>query len=207
MSEKTWDRGDWLQTYTGVEFHPLDPRPEDIRIEDISHALSKLCRYGGHCIRFYSVAEHCVHVASKAPDSLKLVALMHDAAEAYIVDVPRPVKHLLPQYKAIEERLEAAIAVRFGLVWPFPEEIKRLDNAILADEREQNMGQPPRPWMARESLGVMLRFWPPQQAAYEFISLRSIDTVVDRDRIEILSASCHRRVARILGRWWREPVG
>lgn len=162
-------RGDWMQTYTGLEFYPLDPRVEDIRIDDIASALSKACRYSGHCIRFYSVAEHCVHIASKAPDHLKLTALMHDAPEAYLVDVPRPIKPHLPGYAEIEERLANVIALRFDLIHPLPHEVKTLDNAILDDERVQNMAQPPRPWGDHGGpLGVTLKFWTPAEAKYQF---------------------------------------
>lgn len=158
-----------MQTYTGVEFYPLDPHPEDIRLEDISAALSKICRYGGHCIRFYSVAEHCVHVASKAPDHLKLEALMHDASEGYLMDMVRPLKMCMPEYRAVEEKVERAIAHRFNLPYPHDSEVKRLDNAILMDERQQNMGTPPRPWRDHGGpLGVTLRYWNPAEASCEF---------------------------------------
>ena len=59
-------RGDWMQTHSGLRFYPLDPRPEDIRIEDIAHALPMICRFNGHCSRFYSVAEHSLNVAAFA---------------------------------------------------------------------------------------------------------------------------------------------
>jgi uncharacterized protein len=163
-------KGDWMQTYTGLAFWPLDPRADEIRILDIAQALSKLCRYGGHCVRFYSVAEHCVHVASQAPDHLKLAALMHDASEAYVIDVPRPLKSWLPGYKEIEERVEKAIAGRFNLPSPLPEEIKRLDERIIEDERMQAMSEPPRFWGHREALGVTLQFWAPPMAAAKFMT-------------------------------------
>lgn len=161
-------RGDWLQTYTGLAFYPLDPRTDDVRIEDIAHALARLCRYGGHCIRFYSVAEHCVLMAEKAPDELKLATLMHDAAEAYLVDVPRPAKAALRDYANLEASIERVIFQRFNIPFPLPAEIKALDNAIIADEREQNMNPPPQPWKHSAGLGVTLRFWDPPRAAYEF---------------------------------------
>jgi uncharacterized protein len=164
----TWHRGDWLQTYTGAAFYPLDPRAEDIRIADIASALSKMCRYGGHCVKFYSVAEHCVHVASMASDALKLTALMHDAAEAYLGDMVRPLKLQMPAYRDVEHRVEEVIAERFGLVWPFPPEIKRLDSAILEDERQQNMCAPPKAWTPRVPLGITLKFWTPAEASYQF---------------------------------------
>jgi hypothetical protein len=163
-------RGDWMQTVSGRQFWPLDPRAEEVHIEDIAGALSKLCRYGGQCLRFYSVAEHCVHVANYAPEGLKLAALLHDASEAYLSDVIRPIKSHLTNYLEIEAGLERVIAQRFGLTWPMPVEVKRLDTAILADEREQNMAAPPIPWQQNDPpLGVTLQFWVPQRAEREFL--------------------------------------
>jgi hypothetical protein len=162
-------KGDWMQTASGVEFYPLDPRPEEIHITDIAHALSMSCRYGGHCKRFYSVAEHCVLMAERAPEHLRLCALMHDASEAYLSDVIRPIKPSLTGYHAIEERMMQVIAGKFGFSWPMPAEVKRLDEAILADERDQNMTRPPRDWQLREpALGVKLRYWSPIDAAWQF---------------------------------------
>jgi uncharacterized protein len=161
-------RGEPLPTYTGGRFYPFDPRPEDVRFDDIVAALSKLCRYAGHCLKFYSVAEHCVHVASAAPADLKLAALLHDASEAYLVDVPSSVKPYLPDYVALEDRVAAAVARKFGVPHPVPELVKRLDTAIRADEVEQNMGRPAAPWLLPDPLGLTLKFWPPAQAAYEF---------------------------------------
>lgn len=158
-----------MQTYTGGKFYPTDPAIDEIRFDDISSALSKLCRYGGHCIRFYSVAEHCVHMAEKALDRFKLTALMHDASEAYLCDVPRPLKRHLENYAEIEEQLMSVIAHRFGLFFPFPAEIKQLDTAICADECEQNMARPPEVWgLTEPPLGVTLRFWGPAEAKYQF---------------------------------------
>jgi uncharacterized protein len=163
-------KGDWMQTFTGLAFWPLDPRPNEIRLLDIAHGLSKLCRYGGQCVRFYSVAEHSLLVASQAPDHLKLTALMHDASEAYLIDVPRPLKRNLDGYAEIENRLMETIAGRFGFDWPMPDEIKQLDERIIEDERQQNMSEPPRFWGHREPLGVTLQCWAPPTAAANFMT-------------------------------------
>lgn len=166
-------RGDWMQTATGRAFYPLDPQPEEIHIEDIAAALSKLCRYGGHSRRFYSVAEHCVHIADSAPDQLKLQALLHDSPEAFAQDIIRPIKPHLPGYAPIEARLARAIGTRFGVTLdPLSAEVKRLDNAILADERDQAMATPPQDWCLSEPpLGVTLQFWSPDKAEYEFLAM------------------------------------
>lgn len=163
----------WMQTLTGKIFYPLNPTPESICISDIAGALSKMCRFGGHCARFYSVAEHCVLVAAHAPQHLKLTALMHDASEAYLVDVPRPVKRQLVDYSRIETKLMRAIAARFKFEWPLPQEIKAIDTAILSDERDQNMefmDVPSRLWgNVLPPLGVKLKFWDPANANSEFL--------------------------------------
>lgn len=96
-----------------------------------------LCRYGGHCRKFYSVAEHSVYVSYCVSPASALWGLIHDAAEAFLVDVPRPVKKMLPLYREIEYRLLLCVAERFGLPAEMPDEVKRVDNGILHVEREQ----------------------------------------------------------------------
>ncbi|WP_448043765.1 phosphohydrolase [Bradyrhizobium liaoningense] len=164
-------KGDWMQTSRGKQFWPLDPRPEEVDILDIAGALSKLCRYGGQCLQFYSVAEHCVHVADYAPAKQALMTLLHDASEAYLSDVIRPIKSHLTNYLDIEANLERCIAERFGLSYPWSADVKRLDTAILADERDQAMAPPPVPWpqTTEPPLGVTLQFWTPKRARAEFL--------------------------------------
>jgi hypothetical protein len=160
-----------MQTATGRKFWPLDPCPNEVCIEDIAHALSMLCRFGGHCLRFYSVAEHSVLLARAAPVPYKLWALLHDAAEAYVTDVIRPVKPHLVGYREIEARIMRAICVRFGLHLDMPFIVKTLDNRILADERNQNMVMTSDPWInTGPPLDVTLSFWTPEEARAEFIS-------------------------------------
>jgi len=141
---------DWIQTFSGRKFHSLDPRPDDIFTEDIAHSLANLCRFNGHCLKYYSVAEHSVRVSRMLPDEFKLWGLLHDASEAYLTDLPRPVKRRLAEFNEIEERLQAAIAVRFELPWPMPDQVKHADNVLLATEARDLMAAPPEPW----NLGV-----------------------------------------------------
>lgn len=167
-------RGDWLLTFTGKQFFPMDPKPEDICIEDIAHGLSLLCRFAGQCTTFYSVAEHSLHVerAMKTDDvRMRLGALLHDAAEAYIVDIPRPVKHYLPHYGQIELNVEVAIAEKFDLYWPIKQPaIASLDNRILLDERDQIMTQSPHAWgIEGKPLGVRIHGYHPQLAESQFL--------------------------------------
>lgn len=142
----------WLQTFTGLQFWPLDPRVDQINIEDIAHALSLKCRFAGHCICFYSVAEHSYRVANviktltSNDPKLTLTALLHDAAEAYTADVVRPVKKFIKQFGKIEHNLEKVISERFNLIFPFPETIKWADTILLATESRDLMCSPPKPW-------------------------------------------------------------
>lgn len=161
--------GQWMQTFTGRPFWPLDPRPDEIHIEDIAHALSLQCRYAGHCRRFYSVAEHCVLLAIHVPPAFKLWALLHDAAEAYLTDIPRPLKGDLGGYAALEDRVMAAVCARFGLSPDMPAIVHECDGRIISDERA-NLSASVLPWSAQpEPLGVTLRYWSPEQAERAFL--------------------------------------
>lgn len=133
--------GDWMQTFTGGQFWPLDPRPEDVRIEDIAHALALENRFAGHTAEPYSVAQHSVLVRLLAgetttdPDVL-LWALLHDAAEAYLKDIPRPLKRGLGDaYKIPEAFVENCIATAFGLPTAMPALVHHCDERALATER------------------------------------------------------------------------
>lgn len=163
-------KGDWIQTYTGIAFWPLDAREEEIDILDIAHSLSMQCRFGGHCEEFYSVAEHCCHIYDLVSDKHKLWGLLHDASEAYLVDLPRPVKRSIPDYKEIENNLMKVICSKFELSEEMPAEVHEADMRILYDEAAQNMKTPPQPWDDRiEPFGIKLQFWSPQRAKEEFI--------------------------------------
>lgn len=159
-------RGNWIQTFTGRQFFPLDPRPEDIDVYDIAHALSQLCRFGGHVRQFYSVAEHCVLLSHAVPPPFALWALLHDASEAYCVDLPRPIKYMLPEYRQMEDMILVAIAKRFQLNETcIPSLVNEYDARILMDERAALMGPPPAPWSgAAEPLGVQIEGWWPGKA-------------------------------------------
>src|SRR5690349_636686 len=121
MSAEMWLRGSWMQTFTGRQFYPLDPRLDEIDPLDIAHALSMICRYGGHTKHFYSVAEHCLLMSHAVAPEYALWALLHDATEAYVGDMVRPLKHHMPDYRQIEDNLMEVIAERFGLSgWTMP---------------------------------------------------------------------------------------
>lgn len=132
---------DWIQTFTGKKFYPLEPKMEDICIEDIAHSLSMQCRFNGHCKQFYSVAQHSVAMVNcwfPKPSQKKFAryALLHDASEAYLSDIPRPIKHL-PEfsfYRDAEKKLQEMIYIKFGLNPVEPTEIKSADWEILCEE-------------------------------------------------------------------------
>lgn len=163
----------WIQVRSGERFYPLQPSPDDVSIGDIAHSLSMQCRYNGHCIRFYSVAEHSVLLSHTVDPEHARWALMHDAAEAYVGDMVRPLKYEMATFMMAEENLETVIAAKFGLSWPMPAQVKEHDTRIVVDEREQNMAFSRQPWPLLEGflpLGVKLNCWSPAKAAAEFMS-------------------------------------
>lgn len=126
-------------TPTVQKFYFLNPRQEDIKAYDIAHALSLQCRFGGHCADFYSVAEHSVIVAEEVEkfDSRPVTlmgALLHDAEEAYLPDIPRPIKRLMPEVQKIYKRLNKAIVRRFRLEEANWELIKNVDRRLCITE-------------------------------------------------------------------------
>lgn len=120
---------------SGYFFDVLNPDKKLITPEVIAKALSKLCRYGGHCPEFYSVAQHSV-ICSYEPGTPKdqMEFLMHDASEAFVADLPRPIKNLLPNYKVIEDNLLNEIFNKFKLSFPLSESVKAVDDRVLIRE-------------------------------------------------------------------------
>lgn len=112
----------------------FEPTLDMICIEDIAHALSNQCRFGGHLPEFYSVAQHSFICSQKVGDEYKLQALLHDASEAYLLDIPRPIKQRLRNYKEIEEKLMTLIGEKFGVKYPLEKPVKQIDNELLEFE-------------------------------------------------------------------------
>ena len=164
---------DWIQTFTGRQFWPLEPRTEDVAIVDIAHALSNICRYTGHVREFYSVADHSIRVSEIVPPEDALWALLHDAAEAYICDVARPVKRYPgfgELYRQIESRLMLCICDTFGLPAEEPASVKRADNILLHTERRDLMARAPQPWRdAHEPLPDVIVPRSPKLAETDFL--------------------------------------
>lgn len=138
MSVTSFANPGCMQTYSGKTFLPLDPRSEDVDIEDIAHSLAMQSRFTGHAKAYYSVAQHCV-LASIYCESDPLWALLHDASEAYLGDIATPIKRCLHQVRGIEEKLHQAVAAAFGLPWPMPYAVKEVDLRMLATERRDLM--------------------------------------------------------------------
>jgi 5'-deoxynucleotidase YfbR-like HD superfamily hydrolase len=123
-----------LRTFTGKELDVAHLRPQDIDLRDIAHALAKICRYGGHSLRHYSVAEHSLNVTAMVDAPYKREALLHDGAEAYLGDLVAPVKRLVPEFVLLESRVQLAIATRFNLslspLVTTPAQVIKADNVI-----------------------------------------------------------------------------
>lgn len=128
--EGLYVRSGIISTYTGKYLDTRDPQPDQICIEDIAHQLSMQPRFGGRLQDYYCVAQHSIECALLLPMELSLAGLLHDASEAYICDIPSPIKSELPEYYSIEERIMNAISFKFGVMFDDPE-IKRIDKHML----------------------------------------------------------------------------
>ncbi len=168
--------GDWMPTFTGRRFWILDPRPGDIEIEDVAQGLSRTNRYCGATLGEvgYSVAQHSVEVSRLVRPERRLAALLHDAPEAYVCDVITPLKDLLGvTYSAIEDRIMAAVASRFGFAWDSPvrAEVKYADNVLLATEvRDLLPFGMIRIAVAEPPLLYRLAPWPAAEAKEKFLA-------------------------------------
>lgn len=165
----------YIRTYTGEWINPLEPELDLIHIEDIAHALSNSCRFTGHVLKFYSVAQHSVHVAALLEpngERAQWDGLLHDASEAYLSDIARPVKRhpdISKVYDEAENRLMDTIAEKYGFTWPMPEEVKWADDVMLrTEQRDLMLGATSEgdfrngiidPWTPEEAEDVFLRYF------------------------------------------------
>jgi len=168
------DEKDFIETYTGKQFYFLDPKPEQICIADIAQALSLNCRFSGHVKKFYSVAEHSVILAnlvySKTNDKEEAFsALLHDASEAYLTDIPRPIKPHLFNYMEVERVVQSTIEKAFG-AQPISELTHHLDQNILGTEAKQLYLNPPDWAEQYDEVDVQVQCWPPDMARRRFLS-------------------------------------
>lgn len=171
--------GPYIQTVSGRRFNPLDPDPSEIDIGDIAQALANQCRFGGHAHSYYSVAQHSCLVSDLVEERggdecATLWALLHDASEAYLVDLPHPLKHrseLGRLYAVAEDRLQAAICERFDLPPEPPPLVKQVDRALLATER-RDLASIAWHWPELdgfEPLDLQIEPWAPERARDEFL--------------------------------------
>lgn len=169
---------DWMMTFTGRQVFPLAVKPEDVCIEDIAHATAMQCRYNGHVNRFYSVAEHMLHIsAALFQDTgdrvLALQGLLHDANETYTGDMIRPVKNslkaALANWKQIEDGNERAIMAALNVPYPLDPRVKEYDYRIIVDEKEALFG-PAKPWgWDHKALDVVIRGYMPDEAKHLYL--------------------------------------
>jgi hypothetical protein len=166
------DVGPSIMLQSGAWFDFVSPNTSPFTIEDIAHGLAHICRYSGQCKGFYSVAEHSLLVSEMAT-GFELEALMHDAAEAFLGDITRPLKQMLPDYKRIEAEVERAIFSRFGMQTPLPREVKQADLRVLAAEQRQIMPRGTDDWLRGQDVvpaPVVVRNLPPEAAKREWLA-------------------------------------
>ncbi len=169
--------GSSILTHSGQLFDYANPDPATITIEDVAHGLSNFCRYVGQCDPFYSVAEHSVHVSRILQPQYAMWGLLHDASEAYIGDVAKPLKNMLPDYMVIEQRVEHCINTALGLKGPMPPIVKMADIHMLNCEQMQIMPPCDDVWMTPELRTeldrlfpkIIVRCWPPAVAKKMFL--------------------------------------
>jgi hypothetical protein len=175
--------------HSGAEFDFRNPQASPFTIEDIAHGLSMLCRYAGQCRIFYSVAEHCLLVSDMVPEHA-FAALMHDAAEAFVGDITRPLKQMLPQFKNVEHLVEEAIFLRFGVPRPMPAAVKQTDLAVLAAEQEQLMPPDTNRWAVVAGIvpaPIHVRGLAPREAEQAFLErFAELDMRNRRPRISLV---------------------
>lgn len=162
----------WIQTFSGRRFNPTNPHVDAIVIQDIAHSLSMQCRFSGHCKKFYSVAQHSVLVSHICDRADALWGLLHDASEAYLVDIPRPLKRSgkFEEYRKMETVMTRAICKRFGLPESEPPSVKKADTILLATEARDLMAPLRSDWIQpEEPLPFKIEAWDHQTAKNNFM--------------------------------------
>jgi len=169
MQERT--DHNYIETYTGKRFWPLNPIAADVDIIDVAHALSNKCRYTGHTRHFYSVAQHSYLISLNVPTHYALEGLLHDACEAYLPDLAYPLRGAFDGFAEAEEAVHQAIAERFNLIYPWPKEIKAVDRKITRDEARHLMHTQGRYWPgSTDPLGVIISHWTPEHSERRFLT-------------------------------------
>lgn len=143
QTEDEFLNGPHITTASGRLVDPFDPDPCQFYIADIAHALARMPRFGGHLQRAWTVAQHSLAVCDLVPEEHKLAALLHDSSEAYLMDIPKPIKKRLPEYERVETVLMQALAKRFGFAFPLHPDVKHADTFMLHCERHQYLLRTP----------------------------------------------------------------
>lgn len=170
---------DCITTFSKTNFNTLNPNPDEVKIEDIAHALSLMCRANGHFPEFFSVAQHSIQCAREAiarnyVPQLSMACLLHDASEAYLSDITRPVKKNMTMYLQIEEQLQNCIYEKFVGYVPKGEEavlIKNIDDACLYYEFDHFMDEKVLPMEPVIMSDLRFDFQPMKEVEKEFIDL------------------------------------
>lgn len=156
---------------SGSYFDFVDPAGCTFTIDDVAHGLSMTCRFAGQCRDFYSVAQHSVLLSEIVPEEDAYAGLMHDAAEAFVEDMSRPLKDLVAEYRVVEKRVEAAVFARFGVPCPLPASVKEADIVMLATEQRQLMRNRDD-WnytRGRATAPITITSWSPAEAEARFL--------------------------------------
>jgi hypothetical protein len=156
---------------SGREFDLLNPQESVFDVHDIAHSLANTCRFTGHCERFYSVAQHSLMVSLIVPEEWAWEGLLHDAAEAIIGDVAKPLKNLIPDYRRVEQRIEEVIFGYFGIAPKLPACVKQGDTVMLHTEQRDLMGAGTRVWTFESHQPLSTRIIPmsPEHAKVAFL--------------------------------------
>jgi len=181
----TWQK-DWMATFGGHAVYPLGLKVEEIRLEDIGHALSQQARYNGHCRFPYWVSQHCVLISRTLqrdchPIEVQRAGLLHDGSETYTGDLTKPMKNSIKHklepvgmggmWKSIEHEIEAKIAKRFDLPYPWPHAVEEYDTRITQDEKAQLFTNQDAIWtIPLPPLGVIIEEWHWLRAKVEFLA-------------------------------------
>lgn len=158
---------------SGRLFDYEDMLGHEFDIEDIAHALSNICRHGGHHTKFYSVAQHSFYVSHLLPTEHALAGLIHDAHEAFIGDMPSPLKKLIPGYMEIEEALEKSLLAQFGVSHPLDPCVKQADLVMLAAERRDLLATHNEEWAILKGVEApqfTIEPWSPDRAKRVFLN-------------------------------------
>lgn len=175
MHRDTVQKGASILLMSGSVLYFDSPDPKVMDPEVIAHALSQLCRWTGQTLKFFSVAQHCVIVSKIVPPEHALAGLLHDASEAFIGDVSRPLKYALNEaapgmLSDIEDRLHAAIAKRYGFPFPYDPSVKLADNVSLATEKRDILPNDRKPMIGLpEPLEAPLKTLGPKAAKRQWL--------------------------------------